>query len=347
LITQETITRFFNDDCTPQEAADVLAYLEANPQVLDGLANEWDAFQNHEKLTPDFSNKIWNSINRETREAPVRSIYLKRFAAAASIAILLGAAWFFLFNKTTTSTGKEVLARQQMKTVENTTMASMMVRFSDSSVAELMPKSSITYPEPFEIYKRKVTLKGEATFAVTKDATRPFTVSSDSIITTVLGTKFTVRSYASDKQIKVLLHEGRVMVTPDGTTFIGGQNAYYLLPGDVFVYNKQTKQALLLSNKSNKTALSNSLPTNRGKGNKIIQGDNWYMFNNQPLSEVFAQLEILYATKIGYNKADVTGLTFIGKLDKSDSLETLLNSIAALNNLRVTRTGNSYLLNKK
>jgi hypothetical protein len=71
------------------------------------------------------------------------------------------------------------------------------------------------------------------------------------------------------------------------------------------------------------------------------------MFNNQPLSEVFTQLENLYNEKIIFNKQDIKGKTFIGKLDKTDSLHNILHSIALLNNLVITKKADGYYISKK
>lgn len=345
MITQETIERFFSNNCTSQETAEVKAYFEINPDAMSGLEQEWNEFQLLGNLPASVSKKLWAEIQRETNPVPVLSIYLKRIAVAVSVVLMLGAAWYFIIHKTYNPKNNIVQVKNKLKTIVNTTTDKLTVRFSDSSLAELMPNSSVTFAEQFDSLKREVTLKGEAWFAVTKDPARPFAVTSGSIITTVLGTKFTIKSYDYDGQIKVTLHEGKVKITVNGAAFNGSKNVYYLYPEDVFVCNKKTSEAVLQSHAANDAETKNTV-TDKNKANAVMQSDNWYMFNNQPLCEVLDQLEILYSTKIGYKKADVKGLTFIGKLDKSNSLETILNSIALLNNLHLTKQGAAYLLSK-
>jgi hypothetical protein len=79
----------------------------------------------------------------------------------------------------------------------------------------------------------------------------------------------------------------------------------------------------------------------------ISHSSNWYMFNNQKLSDVFDLLSILYNEKIHYNKRDIIGRTFIGKIDKTDSLQNILKSIGLLNKLIVTKEEDGYHIIKK
>ena len=70
------------------------------------------------------------------------------------------------------------------------------------------------------------------------------------------------------------------------------------------------------------------------------------MFNNQPLAQVFKQLEEMYGVEIVYEEADIQKMYFIGKFSKNDSVSTILNQIASLNNLTVTRTNSTYIIRK-
>ncbi len=70
------------------------------------------------------------------------------------------------------------------------------------------------------------------------------------------------------------------------------------------------------------------------------------MFNNQSLEQVFDQLKMLYNADIVYSKKDVYNLYFVGKFDKTDSLYTILNQIASLNNLKVSKKNNKFIITK-
>jgi ferric-dicitrate binding protein FerR (iron transport regulator) len=70
------------------------------------------------------------------------------------------------------------------------------------------------------------------------------------------------------------------------------------------------------------------------------------MFNNQSLASVFRQLEEMYNVDIVYAKKDVAKMYFIGKFNKDDSVETILQNIATLNNLKLTKESNTYIIRK-
>ncbi len=70
------------------------------------------------------------------------------------------------------------------------------------------------------------------------------------------------------------------------------------------------------------------------------------MFNNQPLAGVLDQLSLLYNEKISYTATDLEGLSFIGRIDKTDTLETVLQLIGRLNNLQVIREPHGFLMKK-
>jgi hypothetical protein len=70
------------------------------------------------------------------------------------------------------------------------------------------------------------------------------------------------------------------------------------------------------------------------------------MFNNQPLAQVFKQLEEMYSVEIVYAEADIQKMYFIGKFSKSDSVSAILKQIASLNNLTVIKQDNKFIISK-
>jgi len=71
------------------------------------------------------------------------------------------------------------------------------------------------------------------------------------------------------------------------------------------------------------------------------------MFNNQSLIEIFHSLELMYDVKIAYTKKDVEQRYFIGTFSKSDSVESILQQIAVLNKLTVTKKDSSFIIKKR
>jgi hypothetical protein len=107
------------------------------------------------------------------------------------------------------------------------------------------------------------------------------------------------------------------------------KNEYYLHPGDVFIYKKKGADSLA----------ARILHLEKDK-------DDCYVFNNCPLDVVFDQLQIIYNTKIIYNRAELGNRSFIGKIDKKDSLYHILKSISLLNNFDFHKQGDSFEISR-
>jgi ferric-dicitrate binding protein FerR (iron transport regulator) len=189
---------------------------------------------------------------------------------------------------------------------------------------------------------RDIYMTGEALFKVAQDKAKPFTVYADNLATTALGTTFSV---AEDQQkITISLYSGKVVVKPVAP--IAGWTApVYLEPGQNLVFNRVTTTYEIKKRKRSDTNTDEEKDI--VDASPVAGNPNWYMFNNQPLTNVFSQLEEIYNVKIGYNAADMENVYFIGRFDKTDSIETILNDIALLKKLKILHRGSSYIITKK
>ena len=275
---------------------------------------EWEDFQPDQVLSPELSGKLWNGIKKNTSTPKAHYSYFRWMAVAASVLLVVGLSWQFIIKKQKTSITSAATV-PIAKNISNNTPQKKALALIDGSTVELSPNSTLSYPESFNSLKRDVILRGEASFDIAQDVAKPFSVSINSILITVLGTRFTVNSYEANKVTKVILYEGRVMVTtPD-------KSDYYLTPGDIFIFNKSARILHLEKDK-----------------------DGCYVFRNSLLDVVFDQLQIIYNTKIIYNKAELGNRSFIGKIDKKDSLDSILKSIALLNNFGFHKQGDSFII---
>lgn len=348
MITEEIIIKFFEGKCDAQEAAIVHAWLVENPATLKEYmgVEEWENFQPAHVLSPDISSQIWNRVNKNTSSSKGRYTYFRWLAVAASVLLLIGLSWHYILIKQKTGiTTAGPLAIT--KNIFNNTLQKMMLTLSDGSTVELLPNSTLSYPENFNAAKRDVLLTGEATFSIAKDVARPFSVYSNAVLITVLGTRFTVRSYEGNNATKVILHEGRVMVKISDPSSQGNRNEYYLTPGDIFVSKKvngpsriiDTARIATPKNIFQDSLSARILPLEKDK-------DDCYVFNDYPLDVVFDQLQIIYNTKIIYNKAELGNRSFIGKIDKKDPLYHTIKSIALLNNFSLDKQGDTFIVGK-
>jgi ferric-dicitrate binding protein FerR (iron transport regulator) len=86
----------------------------------------------------------------------------------------------------------------------------------DGSVVTVNKGSSISYLSKFKGETRQVALKGEAFFNVTPNKKKPFIVSVNDVLITVVGTSFNIKN--SNDITEVVVESGIVKVTKAGTT---------------------------------------------------------------------------------------------------------------------------------
>jgi transmembrane sensor len=297
---------------------------------------EWEDFQPDQVLSPELSGKLWNGIHKNTAAPSGRHGYFRWMAVAASVLAVAGLSWYFIVkDQRVTAAGTVAL----MKHISNPTSQKMTLTLSDGSTVELAPNSELSYAENFSAANRDVLLNGEAVFNVTKDAARPFSVYSNSVLVTVLGTRFTVRPNEGNGGTKVILHQGSVMVkTPSS-------REYYLSAGDVFISKKVNAPSRI--NNTAPTAISAAGSKDSISARVLhLEKDtaNCYVFDNYPLDVVFDQLQVIYNTKITYNKAELGNRTFIGKIDGKDPLYHILSSIGLLNSFGLHKDGDGFVI---
>jgi ferric-dicitrate binding protein FerR (iron transport regulator) len=273
---------------------------------------EWEKFQTTHVLSPDKSGKLWHGIHKNTGFSGARYPFFRWMAVAASVLLIVGLSWYFIVQRQKT----RPVEAASVVIAKNNTPEKMALRLNDGSAVELTPGSKLSYSGNANSLKTAVVLDGEASFDIAKNAGNPFSVYSHTVLITVLGTRFTVRSYEEDKATKVILHEGRVMVKVS-------DSSYYLDPGDIFVSSDSLSARVIHLQKDK---------------------DGCYVFENYPLDVVFDQLQLIYDTKITYNKAELGNRTFIGKIDKKDPLNHILQSIALLTKFGLHKEGDGFVI---
>lgn len=370
----DLITRHFCNELNSDEQARLLQWLSAseeNRQYYEALKNTWQLMKDDQ--TPDEinANKEWayfqDVLEQDARgerdytgditgkRGIVRKLVMAT-AVAASVLLLITVGYKWLSNdkgKTNPvvatvekDNATKVIVRHEI----NTSGKAQRMVLADSSEVLLDPLSEITWNEPFTNNKRDVVLKGRARFSVAKDKTKPFTVISGHLATTALGTQFIVTAFEEDDFITVQLYEGRVVVKGADNTHAKLKKDFYLMPGEELLYsNKQNTASVrrfINDNTTAKKATRDERSTADQPSLPVDKG-SWYMFNNQPLAQVFKQLEEMYGVEIVYAEAEIQKMYFIGKFSKNDSVNNILKQIASLNNLTVSVHNNTYTIKNK
>lgn len=142
----------------------------------------------------------------------------------------------------TTPTETEAQSAQQAPPLQKLSTPRGMdfkVILPDGTQVWLNAESTIEFPAAFSGNERRVTLKGEAYFKVTRNEKAPFIVTTDKMKVRVLGTEFNFKSYTSETS-HVSLVEGSVEVLQPGSeqaekTLKPGQDAWCDEEGSIHV----------------------------------------------------------------------------------------------------------------
>jgi transmembrane sensor len=275
-----------------------------------------------------------------------------RIAAAAAVvlAICLG---LFYFNKdgqeqiiVRNTQNKNANITSSVQREMNTTGKEKSITLADGSMIVLFNNSEITYEKPF--VTRHIKLVGKAFFKVAKDANRPFSVESDAINTTALGTEFTVTAFAHAKQLSVRLYNGKVVIKPVAQNNHIMQQATLLLPGQEFIYGPTTSlvRSFRANNSETPAVAKDETPANDNPTLPMNTKGSWHMYNNQALSTVLDHLAVTYGVRIVYEAKDVQKKYFVGQFKTTDSIEMILQLITKANRLKFTKEENTYIIHQ-
>lgn len=140
---------------------------------------------------------------------------------------------------------------------------------SDGTRVWLNAETELSYPSYFSGDTRRVKLKGEAYFEVSRDTTMPFIVETGQLQINVLGTSFNVSAYPGEAQHTTLV-EGKIRAAYAGQTKV-------LRPGEQVLLTQEGMKVLKVY-----------------VGNYVGWKEKRFAFKNKPIQEVVRDLERWY-----------------------------------------------------
>jgi transmembrane sensor len=210
-------------------------------------------------------------------------------------------------------TSSQVILTQQ----SNYSGAPMQIKLDDGSIIILQNKSTLCFPKTFSGKKnRTVYLNGDASFSIAKNPSKPFLVYANGIVTKVLGTKFIIHSFDTDKKAIVEVISGIVSVNAFKLNDLKPENSHRKEDAVILTRNQQ-----VVYNAENQR-LEASITQNP----KIIDDalNMQYQFTNTDMEQVVATLKKHYGIDIIYDEktlstktvtADLRNTTLFQKLD--------------------------------
>lgn len=236
-----------------------------------------------------------------------------KLAIAASLLIISSVALYF-FNQKPNSPAYISYHNGYGKTA--------VITLEDGSKISLNSNSTLKYPQHFTQNKREVELEGEGFFEISKDKNRPFIVKTNTLSTTVLGTKFNVSAYQNSASTSVALVEGSVAVE------LNDQRQKTLLkPTEMVTVKTSTKQI-------EKTAFDTNQITAWQTGTII--------FKNASFDEIAIKLYNAYGINL-INKTGHRQWQYSGSFTKTDYLN-IIKSICFARRINYETNNNTITL---
>lgn len=197
------------------------------------------------------------------------------------------------------------------------------VILADGTKVWLNAESELKYPVQFSGNERKVFLKGEAYFSVSKREKQPFIVYLDKTKVLVLGTEFNVRNYR-EEPLATTLVRGTVKVMHEN----GKERR--LLPG---------QQAIVQKNDIEVREVEPMYYTAWKNG--------YFMYNDKTLDEILKELSRWYDFIYFYQSGDLGSQTLTAKLRKFDSVERIFEILSETGHFKFLTKGKTVTVMAK
>ncbi|WP_192348543.1 FecR family protein [Algoriphagus sp. Y33] len=297
-ITEELLKRYSEENCTEEEIRAVEAWL---------LNSDREEGAEYKEEFTGVKSKIWLRLSSRfpQENTAVIPLFKQIIRYAAVISILMAVGFVILSNQTIS----DLFAVQ--KTVAYGPGEQGLLTLKDHSRIQLNAGSNLHYSSAFGSKNREVNLvEGEAFFDVVRDTDHPFTVRTDEVAITVLGTKFNIDNDPKDQKIVVTLIEGAIKFSAPGKDYV-------LSPGEQVTYNRRTGDVQILRdvNIEMVTAWTKDIL--------------WFVAT--PMAEVFEALEQRYGFRFEIQR-DID-IPFSAKFEK-ESLDKVLRLIEASTDLK-------------
>lgn len=174
----------------------------------------------------------------------------------------------------------------------------------DGTKVWLNSESELRYPVHFVGKERKVYLKGEAYFAVTKQEGQTFVVCSDNAVITVLGTEFNIRNY-EDGAIAATLVKGSILASDNGAS------ECRLEPGQQAVFGKNGIEIR--------------------KVEPIFYTawkDGFFVYEDRSLDDIMKELSRWYDFNYFYENKGVQDIELTARLKKFDNVDQIFEILS-------------------
>ena len=265
-------------------------------------------------------DKAWARLNSRIEEAEKPSIQLtarrtpffNTFARIAAMVLIVAGAGWLLF---------EVAAPQKITVTTAADQKNVEVLLADGSTVFLNRSSSLTYPKNFRSGTRRVSLRGEAFFNISRDVEHPFIIDAGKANIKVLGTSFNVITENASSEVEVFVATGKVLVTSED-----GSGSLTLEPEYV-----------------GRVSGNNAVQARNTNVNYLAWHTGMLTYDGERLGVVFEDLKRAYNIEIKVADPEINEFRLTSPFEQQPQ-DTIVKLICTTFNLRSVREGDTYIL---
>lgn len=224
---KELIEKYFEETITDVEIKELSDWIKNDHQLHDWWEQEFE--RSDSSMNPVLRDKLFARIKEETLDKEVRPLRIIPWKWVAAILLPVCVAFFTYYLLDSSPTAETPFIVKAAKGDKAT------IELPDGTNVVLNSASQLSYLNNFGEKVRRVQLNGEAYFKVAHDEKHVFIVQIGDLEVKVLGTSFNISAYKDDKEITVVLLEGKVGVYAQ-------ERSHIMKPGDKIEYNKTTHQ---------------------------------------------------------------------------------------------------------
>lgn len=271
------------------------------------------------------TDKAWVKVKAKTisktqePQTKVRTLVPRWLNIAAGIALIAGLSWFLFIQ------GNQNTSQNNIPIVIASKDSIVQQQLGDGTEITLNKNAHLIYDGEYNQKERKVKLSGEAYFKVKHLNERPFSVWIDELQVLDIGTEFNIKAYPQSDSVIVDVNEGEVQLN------VGQKEPLRLTKGERGIYSKKEK------------SMKKFLSTDR---NSLAWKNKIFVFDNTELHTVVTMLNDLYPVQIILENRDLEKCRLNAQFN-NESIEEIIEVIAATFNLKVTKTERSVLLDGK
>lgn len=212
--------------------------------------------------------------------------------------------------------------REEKLTVSTPLGKDYYVVLPDGTKVWLNADTELIFPTHFSGARREVRLQGEAYFEVAKDKAHPFVVYNNLFSTTVLGTKFNMRTY-SQSAASVVLVEGKVTVESKKSktiqTIVPGQKVQLTSSGQFEIQHVDTYAY-------------------------VQWKDGYFYFNNVPLVDIMQELGRWYNVDIVIENPKMMHIRLHFVADRRRGIFEALQNLNTIGDVHASMSGNKVII---